>query len=270
MFRIVGSLLTLALGIVGTIACIVAIAAIATFSQRASLATGQLFDTAHSALEEVRQYVGLAAQRVQAMKLTSDAIQTQVKQWSEEQAEELAIARLGVEEHVDMFLAELDQIEQWASTVETSTEMIGQALDATQSSGLPIDTQPVYGLLEETKQIQLQLETGIASARQLGQRLAQAEDNPGEQKQQIIRLTERIIVTLTMVDQHIASIDKHLGDIETTINQQKLTVARWTNVAAIAICGVMAWMALGQAALCYAGWRWLRGGTTNKELAHDR
>lgn len=268
MLRIVGSLLTLVLAVVGTLVCIVAIGAVAMFSQRATLATDELFDTAHTGVEDVRQYVGLAAQRVQAMKLTSDAIQTQVKQWSAEQAEELALARLGVEEHVDMFLVELDQIEQWAGTVETSTEMIGQALDATQSLGIPIDVQPVYGLLEETKQIQLQLETGIASARQLGQRLAQAEDNPGEQKQQIIRLTERVIVTLTMVDKHIAAIDNHLGDIQTTIDQQKQTVARWLSLAAIALCGVLAWMALGQAALGYVAWRWLRGGEKN-DLARD-
>lgn len=270
MLRIVMSLLALVLGTVGTLGCIVAIVVIGTVNQRVTHATGTLFDAAHIAVGDVRQHVSQAEQRIQAMKLTSDAIQDQVKQWSAEHAEELALARLGVEEHIDGFLAELDQIELWAATAETSTQMIGQALDATESLGLPIDLTPVVSLLEETRTIQAQLDTGISAARQLGKRLSQADADPTQQKQQILQLTGRVIATLTKVDQHVASVDRHLGQIETVIDQQKRTVVSWVNLVAIAIAGLLAWMALGQAALSYAGWRWLRGGAARKELAVDR
>lgn len=269
MLRIVMSVLALVLGTVGTIACIAAIVVIGTVNQRVTHATGKLFDAAHTAVGDVRLHVERAEQRVEAIKITSTNIEDQVKQWTAEHAEELAVSRLGVQQHVDLFLGELDKIEQWAATVETSTEMIGQALDATESLGLPIDVEPVMALLEDTKQIQLQLDTGISAARNLGERLSEKEDDPTEQKKQILRLTARVIATLTMVDKHIASIDNHLEKIETVIDHQKTTVASWVNFVALAIAGLMTWMGLGQAALTYVGWRWLRGGDKEKRVASD-
>lgn len=126
MFKRLGRLLSLLLGIVGLVACAAAAFVIWSATARVSRVTESAFERVDGGLVGAEKRVSKTQQRVTDLKLTTENVERDVKQWAKSQTRERLVSKLGVEEKAATLAAGLEQADRWMQMAESSMRVVQQ------------------------------------------------------------------------------------------------------------------------------------------------
>ncbi len=257
MLRRIVLLLIVALGAVGLLVCLAAVAGVWTVESRVERATQQLFTHVDNSLTGVRGRLTEVSQRVTSATNSTREIQQKFKQWNAAEVRQRAADRFGLEEKADRLSETLQQAERWLEASESSLEVAGEALQLAQGLGLRVRLEGVETAAEEVQALRGRFQELRQSARALRGADAVEERRAAleEQRQQGLRLALRVAATLASFDEQLAELDTRIAAAQGQVPKLKQQTLDWIRLAAAALAAVLGWMALGQAALCCLGAR---------------
>lgn len=253
-------ILSLSLGVIGLGGCIAAIVATWVFSARLVAITNEVAETTQSSIEKVEQQVTLARERVAALRLTTEEVGQALEEWGQDAVKQRIRSKVDVEAAADRVVDGLGQADQWLEIAESSGELVKNVLEMAATLNVPVDSEAIDRLLQETAELRGDLNGLVEPAEAIRDRAAKlGKNDEGDTKiKQIIQTVTRVVTTFGSIDSRLETLAQRLSALRTSAEETRQSMNTWVRLAAIAVSFLFAWMAAGQAALCYLGWTSLR------------
>lgn len=255
---------TLSLGCIGVVVCIVGILGVWLLGSRLNRVTENVFARIDSSLVVVRGKVVGTGQRVRAAKISSEDIEQSLKNWTKKEVGDRLTVQLGIEEKTERLASSLQQADHWLEFSESSLQLVKQALELGNATGAPIETKSADRLLEELASLRVQLTEASDLLERIRARTAKADEEKSfkEKIDQAVRLALRVIATLSSIDSRLGDFGNELSQTQTKARNLKIKTMRWISVTKIGITLLILWMAAGQISLCLHGRQGLRHSRT--------
>lgn len=254
--RLLGYLALIA-GAIGLAACVVVLFVEWRAASRAHQVTDRLFAAVDHTLDGTQEKVVQVQQRVAAMTITASDVADGLKDRTTDEIRERLTSELKLAERSEQLSAGIEQADEWAGVAESSVESAHSLVELLTVAGIEVDTAGLDGVLEEITALRSQLtETGeqVATFR------AHLETDDEEHAGQIVTIVARVAATLTSLDERIGKFSDRLSVAQESIATAERTSQRWITTASITLMLLLVWLAAGQAALVYVGWKNVRAG----------
>jgi hypothetical protein len=251
------SLLALAFGTIGVIACIAAIFFAMSLSSRLCRTTDRLFEKLESTTVRAQDRIEHIRERVDAAKLTSESIQKSLTDWAKKAAAERAAVRLEVAKKTERLAPMLREAGQWLEASGTACELVQQGLSIAASSGASADPATIDGLIEDLKGLRAK----IAEVEETSARIRDWADEKEDAKpvarriEQVVELTVRVAATLGTFDSRLDKLTDRLSRAKEKLQESKEQTIQRIRLATIAVVVLILWLGIGQVALAYVGCR---------------
>jgi uncharacterized membrane protein YhiD involved in acid resistance len=122
------SLLALSFGVVGTIACIVAIFIAVSISSCLRRPTDRLFEKLESTTVRTQNRVAQIRERVDASKITAESIENSLKDWAKRAVTERVAVRLEVAKKTERLAPMLQETDHWLEVSRSACELLQEGL----------------------------------------------------------------------------------------------------------------------------------------------
>lgn len=257
VIRIIFRFLALSVGLVGFVVCVAVGVATWFVGARVHLAADEVFGAVDGALAAVERRVVQTHERTESLVLTTQGMEEEVRNWLQAEIPARVGAKIDVEQQAERLAAGLDQVDHWLELAESSVQLVQQALEVGSSLGASIETEPVERLLEELTRIRTQLAEADEPVERIRGWASEAGDEELREERfgQIAQLAVRVTATLGLIDTALERIESRLSEIRTATRQAHATAQWWIRVARLGVLLVVGWMAAGQIALCWLGWK---------------
>ena len=151
------SLIGLVLGALGFFGCVVAIVSVWSIRTQLSQTTNDVFDRIDSTLIVVRDGVKQTQARVEASKVTTQAMESTLKAWTKRESSERLTARPNLGPLVERLALALDEADHWLEMAGSSVDIVQKVLSLGNSLGVSIDRETVDVLHQDIASLRLQL-----------------------------------------------------------------------------------------------------------------
>jgi hypothetical protein len=245
------SLFAILLGLIGFVGCIAAVVGVWSARARLSQSTEYVFERLDESLNIVRERVLQTQDYIDASKVTTSGIEKTLKDWTKKEASDRIALRLDVVDKTEQLASTLQQAGHWLEVSESSVELVKQALSLGKSTGAPMDTTSVDGLIDEIASLRVQLSEATEFVARIHERTAKASEEPSskERIEQTVQLVLRIVTTLGTIDSRLEKFENGLSDTQLDLHELQTKTLRWILVVTIGITLLIVWMATGQGAL---------------------
>jgi hypothetical protein len=253
-------LLALFLGILGTVACIAAIFFALSVNFRLCRATDRLFEKLESTRDRAQDRVNKIRERVDAAKLTTLDIDKSLQDWAKKAAAERVAVRLEIAKKSERLGPALEQAGQWLEASGSACELIEQGLSIAASAGAVTDTARIDALIEDLKDLRAKIAEVEEAAARIRDWTAQKSEpeSAGRRIDQVVELAVRVAATLGTFDSRLDKFDDRLARAKEELQESKAKTLRRIHIATAAVMLLVLWLAAGQIALTYVGWRGVR------------
>lgn len=246
----------LLLGVVGCAGCLAAIAGLWYAHAQLSRMTAGAFDTVDTSLDFAGQKLTQVRTRIDQAKLTTDEVQTALKQWAGETVQARMAARLGAAEKTQRLLSALEQADQWLEVSQSSAETVRKLLALFGRT----DNALLDRITQQTATLRSELGEALQRVAAIEADLT-GDDEEGSRRQRIeqaVRLAVRVAATLGVVDEQLQQLDTSLARSRQNLQDYKALTLHRLLLAAVVLTVLGVWMAAGQVALCLLARRSLR------------
>ncbi len=254
--------LAFGLGLVGAIVCAIAIIGLWSVIARLRNTTNAVFANVDDSLVVIQERAKRTQDRVKASAITTESIANSLKDWTTREAGQRIAIRINLAEKTDRLRYAMQQADDWLELSASSAKSMQQALSMVSELGAQIDTGRIDVVIEGIDSLRNQLVETTEFIDNL-QKLTVAigEEEPREERiDQAVRLTVRVIATLSSIDSHIEKFEARLLETQKNVQALKIKTIKWIWFVTIIIATLIIWMAAGQVALSYLAWRSLRSG----------
>ena len=251
----------LGLGLIGTIACIVAIFALWTFEAQLRRTTEAVFGKVDASLAVVQERAERARNRVNDSVITTEGMVSSLKEWTKREASQRVALRLNVAEKSDRLRVAILQADNWLEVSRSSAELAQQALSFSNTIGTQIETGFVDELVEEITSLRGRLAEATELVDKLHERAAaMGEESSQDRIEQAVQLALRVIATLGSMDSRLKKLENRLSETQQNLQGLNDKTRNWIRAVTIVITLLILWMAAGQVVLCWCAWtlRWHR------------
>ncbi len=252
--------LAFGLGLVGAIVCAIAIIGLWSVSARLRNTTDVVFANVDDSFVVIQERAQRTQDRVKASAITTKSIASSLKDWTTREAGQRLALQIDLSEKTDRLRYAMQQADDWLELSASSAKSMQQALSMVSELGAQIDTGRIDVVIEGIDSLRNQLVETTEFIDNL-QKLTVAigEEEPREERiDQAVRLTVRVIATLSSIDSHIEKFEARLLVTQKNVQALKIKTIKWIWVVTIGVATLIIWMAAGQVALSYLAWRSLR------------
>jgi hypothetical protein len=251
-------LVVLGLGIVGILACAVAIIGTWVVGARLHRTTETAFAKIDDSLVAIQDRTEQTRDRLKEPALSAESISSSVKEWAARSAGERLALKLDVAEKSDRLLAVMHRSDNLLELSSSSAESVQQMLLMASAIGTEIDGDSVDGVIEAIASLRKQLGEAIGFVQGLHDHTTGIDVASGDHFQQVVQLALRAVGTLGSIDARIGEFQARLGETQEKSQALLVRSLRWVTASTIATIALLVWMAAGQIALSYLAWRTLR------------
>jgi hypothetical protein len=260
-FTRVAAILALTFGVVGMAACAAGAYGVWLVGSRLDRANDKVFDAIDRVLGVVWDRVPVVQQQVRDSKITSAEITGAVREWASKKAQDRVVSRLEIEKRAEMLSGHLRAADLRLETSEEAVRDVRQVLELGQSLGTQVDPTSMDEVLER-----------LASLRDTVQQAERTVDGvrgfatPGEGESvedrlaRVAKVLARILLTLSEVDRRLDEFAARLSEVRSDARRLQARTSNYILWGSVACCGLVAWVAAGQAALLRWGWSRCRRG----------
>ena len=250
----------LGLGLVGCIACGAAAIVLWSVSARLRHTTESVFERVDNSLVIIQERTKRTQDRVQASAITTENIAASLKEWSKREAAQQLAERLNLAENSDKLRLAMQQADDWMELSATCAESVQQLLSIVSALGAQIDTGIIDSVIDEIASLRIQLADATEFVENIQEQTAAlSNEEPREERiGRAVKLTLRVIATLSSVDSRLEKFATRLLETQKNLQALKTKTIRWIWFVTIAVAILVAWMAAGQVALSCLAWKRLR------------
>jgi len=252
----------ISLGGIGIVVCAAAITVLWIATARLGRVTENLFSRMDRSLVAVRQRVVQAQNRVAAAKISTEDIEKSLRDWTRREAGERLALQLNAAEKSERLASTLQQADVWLEVAESSVGLVREMLSIATSTSAPTDTASVDKLMEEIASLRGQLGEATEFVGRIHERITATGDDKSldERIQQAVQLALRVVATLGSTDSRLGEFADRLSVSQSELQELHTRTQRRILWAASGVTLLIIWMAAGQIALCFLGWRGMRSG----------
>ena len=253
-------LLALFLGLVGSIACILALIVAWSVSARLCQATDKLFEKLESTVGDVQARLGRVRERLDESKVTTAGIAESLKSWTKREALEQVAVRLDLEKKTDRLASMLQQTDHWLELSGSACELVQRGLSIAASADAPVEPTRIDGLVEDITFLRAKLaETTEIVTRIRDCTAAKNNEKPVKRRiEQAVELVVRVAATVGIIDSRLDKFTDRLSQAKEDLRESKVRTIRRIRLATIAIMLLILWIGAGQVAISLYGCQGLR------------
>jgi hypothetical protein len=246
-----------AVGLIGTMACILAIVVALRVGARLCRATDRLFDKLESTVDDVQTRVVHIRERIDEAKITTADIAENLKSWTKREAIERAAVRLDVEKKTEKLASILLETDHWLELSGSACELLQRGFSVAASESASKDPTRLDRLIEDIAI----LRTNLAEATQTVTRIRDwtAEKNDAKPVQrrieQVVELAVRLAATVGAFDSSLDKLQDRLSQAKEDVQELKAKTIRRIRLATVAVMFLIVWIGAGQVALSIYGCR---------------
>ena len=251
------------LGCLGVMASIAAAYAVWSLHQWLDRTSNQAFTIVDTTLTEVRDRVLRAQQRVTESGPATEEIGQRLRDWSKQKAVETADLRLEVGAKAEKLSGWMHQADQWLENSETTLRGTRQIMGLAQALNASVDPALADEGLEKlatARRLMQQANEAVDGIRTFTAQ-AEAKEPLTERLARTLPLAARLLAMVTDLDTRLGELAKRLSALQTQAAQLHERTGTFINRLTLVCSLLVAWMALGQVALIYWGWKKCRGAT---------
>jgi DNA repair ATPase RecN len=255
LFKRVMWLFALAFGVLGVAACLVGVYAAWSLASRLERTNDKVFAMIDKGLASAQDRVRNVQERIKESKITSTEIGQTLQDWRMRKAKEGLVSRLEIENKAEKLAGHFQTADSWLETSAESIQSVQQVLELGNSIGAPLDPASFEDVIESIASLRStlqQIEQTVDGIREF------AADKEGESEEnrlsRVTKLLGRILATIGEIDTRLGKAVTRLSELQTHARQVKATTSTYIFMTSIACYLVLAWIAVGQAALCRLGW----------------
>jgi uncharacterized membrane protein len=247
----------IALGSLGIVICIAALAWLWIANARVGRLAENLFDKLDRSLLVVRQRIAQTHDRVKEAKLATDDIEASLREWTRREAGQRVAIELHAGENTQRLVSSLQQTDHWLDVSETTLGLVNEMLSIDGSTNAPAVTTMIVQLLEEIGHLRGQITEVSESAHRIQERVVKMseEKSAEERTQQVVQITVRVVATLGSIDSRLEKTTDRLSIAQSRLQELKTRAQRRIHAVAIGITLVILLMAAGQVTLCRLAWK---------------
>jgi hypothetical protein len=264
------ALMAFALGLVGASACVAAIFGFWKVSERLVRIADAMFGEVDRSLIAIQERAERARARVESSAVSMRSISSSLTEWTTREAAQQLALQLDLAEKSDRLRVSMEQVDEWLKVARSTADLAQHTLAWGASIGAPVDAGFGSVLSDELASVQSQLAEATEFVEKFHERIAGVDEEELRQEHisRAVELALRAIATLSSIDARLTKFANRLST--TRENLEGLKVKTRTRIRVVAIAGslLMAWMAIGQVALCRVAWTGLR--STPQTTAENR
>jgi DNA-binding transcriptional MerR regulator len=257
----VATLLAVVFGFLGAVACLAGIYGVWLVRSRLEEINVRVFSVVDNSLVSATDRLRSVQKRIEEAKITSNEIETKVRDWSLRKAKETLALRIEIETRTEKLARHLETADTW---LETSTEWIRsvqEVLELGNKFGGSADPSSFDDVVEKLDDVRSKLQ-------QTGQTIdgirtfltGKSEESEDTRFSRVMKLLGRLLLTTAEIDTRLESTVTRLTELQTDAQRYKARTSNYILAASIACCLLLAWIGAGQVALCRCGWKFWRGG----------
>jgi hypothetical protein len=250
------ALLALVTGVLGLVACVAAFYPVWLVQSRLDQANERAFTLLDKGLASAEDRVRGVQKRVQESKQGVSEIVQGVRAWSASRAKERLVPAAEIERRIEKLAGHLQTADEW---METSTELIRGMQQIMELFGAAVDLSSLKDVLDELGSIRSKLqetEQRVTGVREF------MHDRAGESEQnrlsRVLKLLGSIDLSATAINNLLEDSIARLSQLDAEAQQWKARVGHYISLTALGAYLVLAWLAVGQGALCLCGWKGCR------------
>jgi hypothetical protein len=250
------ALLALTAGFLGVVACLAGIYAVWLVESRLDQANERVFVTLDRGLASAQDRVRGVQKRLRESKIRTSEIAKNIRDWSRNEAKDRLLSAVEIERRAENLAGYLQTAEQWLETATESIRAIQNFLELGATVGAPVDAISLEDVLEEVTSIQGKLqetEQWINGVREFT--VNRADESDDNRLVRILKLLGSTELTAGVIDTRLEKSVTRLSQIQADAQQWKAKTGRYIMLTALGGYLLLAWIAAGQATLCWCGWK---------------
>jgi hypothetical protein len=251
LFKRILAMFALAFGFLGVLACLAGFYAVWLLGSRLEQANERVFSRIDQGLASVQDLVGRVQKRVQEAKITTAEVDQKLRDWTKRKATERLVSRLEIESRAEKLSGHLQTADSWLQTSTETIRGIQHILELGKSLGAPLDPAALEEVFEKLTAVRGTLQKTEQSVDRIREFSKEPEEN---RLPRIVKLVARTLLTMSEVDTRLENSVTRLAELQTDAQELKARTSNFIFVRTMACYLILAWMAVGQAALCLCGW----------------
>jgi hypothetical protein len=254
LFKRMVALIAVTFGFLGVIVCLAGLYAVWRIGSRLEQANEKVFARIDQGLASTQDLVRRVQKRVQEAKITTAEIDQKLRAWTKRKAEERLVSRLEVESRAEKLSGYLQTADSWLETSTETIRGIQNVLELGNSLGASLDLAALEGVFEKLTAVRSTLQKTEQTLDQVRE-FAKERESEENRLPRLMKLLARTLLTISDVDTRLGDLVTRLSKRQADAQQTKASTSNFIFVRTIVCYVILAWMAVGQAALCLCGWR---------------
>jgi hypothetical protein len=262
-FKRVIAFLALVLGFLGVVACVAGIYVAWSLGSRIEQANEKVFATLDKGLDAAQDRLRGVQKRVGESKVTAMEIQQYLRDWSKRRAGERLVSHLEIDSRADKLAGRLQTADVWLETSTESIRGIQQVMELGNSLGADMEPASVEEIVAKLASLRSALQQTQRTVEEIREATAAREsDSEDTRVSRVTKLVGRTLLALSDIDTRLENSVARLSDMRANARESKARMSNYILLTTIGCSLLLAWVALGQAALCLCGWRQARKRTS--------
>jgi hypothetical protein len=250
------ALLALVFGGIGFVACLAGVYFVWRTGAQLEQSNEQVAELLDTGISTVQTRLTGVQQRVAESRITVQVVTNKVAEQTKEKAGERLIAKIDLERHSETISQKLDVADRWLETSSESIRHIQKLLALGQSLGAAFDPAALDELLNRITESRASLTQAVETVRNVRSAATSADGGTDDKRRaRILELLTRIVIEIANVDDKLKQGMNWLVELREKNRQTKINIDRIIRLGTYVSYALHFWIAAGQAALCWWGWK---------------
>lgn len=258
MFRRVLWTLVLLGGIVGAVGCALAAVGSWVIAARVNHAVGGVLERVENVLGGLDRRITEVGQQIDSLKITTSGLVESLEHRAEEEVKKRLIDDLDIEQRLDPLSQGMAKVDHWIDVSESSIGAMDELVRVVDSTGVEVDRESIERLKEELKELRGEWNKARNLVEQTDALVEKFQAGDDASKGLLKDLLVRVIATVVPIEQQLGRLSERLEQAQGAVTETDVALERRIRGGAFVGLGMLVWLALGQAALCYFAWREVR------------
>lgn len=250
------AVLALVFGGMGFVACLAGVYFVWRTGTQLEQSKKRLADFLDTGISTAQTRLTGVHERVAESRITVQEVTNKVAEQAKEKVGERLLAKLDLERHTESLSQKLGVADQWLESSSESIRQIQKFLELGQALGTSFDPAALDELLKRLTDSRASLAQAVKSVQNIRTAPTSADGEPEDKRRaRIMELLARIVMTIANIDDKLSQGLNWLSDVREQNRLTKVKIDRTIRLVAYASYGIHLWIAAGQVALCWWGWK---------------
>lgn len=250
------AVLALVFGGIGLVACLAGVYFVWRTGAQLEQSNERVAELLDTGITTVQTRLTGVQERVAESRITVQEVTSKVAEQTKQLAGVRLIAKLDLEKHSESLSQKLDVADRWLETSSESIRNIQKLLALGQSLGASFDSAALDELLNRLTDSRASLAQAVETVRNVRSAATSADGGTDDKRRtRILELLARIVIEIANIDDKLSQGMDWLVNVREQNRLTKIKIDRTIRLTTYVSYALHFWIAAGQLALCWWGWK---------------